>query len=400
MKNILLIGSELGKGGAERSISLLSHHLENHYNVTLCILSGTDRHRYYKTCQNIVYIDPPEAHGLLGKLAAWKYRITQLKKIKQENKIDVSISFLEGPDYANILSRTTERVILSIRGSKVHDKVISGMMGLFRKRILIPMLYRRADQIICVTDALCRELATHFRIRESRLKTIYNFYETDEIEKLSRENLTGEENRIFDVPVIITAGRLHVAKEHDKLLLVFNNVIKTKKARLLILGDGPLKERLKSQCQTLGLTCCDWAAGERSADSQVYLMGFQSNAFKFYSRSALFTLSSSWEGFPNVLAEALISKIPVLSTDCYTGPREILNVNHHSEQPVSEPVRTEVGSLMPLLSKPDDNILEIWAKEIIHWLKQPKPEDIAFQRLTDRFKLEQMINHWKEAIEH
>ena len=123
MKNVLLIGSELGKGGAERSISLLSFYLEPYYNVTLCILSGTDREKFYKTCSNVVFIDPPAAKNIFQKVNAWKYRLKKIRQLKKQLDIDVSISFLEGPDYINVLTKGKEKVVLSIRGSKVHDKV-------------------------------------------------------------------------------------------------------------------------------------------------------------------------------------------------------------------------------------------------------------------------------------
>ena len=85
MKNVLLIGSELGKGGAERSISLLSYYLEQkQYNVILCILSGKDREQYYKTCKNIVFIDPPEHTSIIGKIKAWRYRLKRIKQIKKQ----------------------------------------------------------------------------------------------------------------------------------------------------------------------------------------------------------------------------------------------------------------------------------------------------------------------------
>src|SRR3954471_7727266 len=105
MKKLLLIASELGKGGAERSISFLSYFLSEHYDVTLCILSGKDRTRYYKTCENVVFIDPPEVHGFISKVKSWRYRVKQVRLLKQNLSIDVAISFLEGPNYVNVLTK-------------------------------------------------------------------------------------------------------------------------------------------------------------------------------------------------------------------------------------------------------------------------------------------------------
>ncbi len=399
MKNVLLIGSELGKGGAERSVSLLSYYLEREqYNVTLCILSGTDREKFYKTCKNVVFIDPPAYNGVIGKIKAWRYRINKLRKIKLDNNINTAISFLEGPDYVNVLTKGKEKVVLSIRGSKMHDKVIAGAMGTIRKKILIPRLYKKADEIVCVTNALADELRNHFGIQRNKLTTIYNFYETEEIIRQSNEPLTDEEMKIFSKPVIITSGRLHVAKEQDKLIRILKLVKQQKDVRLMILGDGELKKPFIDLCNELGLKACDWKGYHEDAD--VYLMGFQHNAFKFYKHSKLFALSSSWEGFPNVVAEALICNIPVVSTDCPTGPREILNVEGLGPEPINDTIRLACGSLLPMLNVIDEIRFQKWSTEIIYWLSQPSPEQQVFTALTKRFTLDAMLQQWKDVIEH
>jgi len=400
MKNVLLIGSELGKGGAERSISLLSYYLERHYNVTLCILSGTDRQRYYKTCGKVIFVDPPAVSNIFDKIKWWRYRIKRVREIKRENNVDISISFLEGPDYVNVLTKGKEKVVLSIRGSKMHDKIIAGIMGVIRKKVFIPQLYKRADEIVCVTDALSEELKEHFDIPEKVLRTIYNFYETDNIVSLSHEPLSNDEQRIFSKPVIINSGRLHVAKEQDKLIRLLAKIKVHREVRLMILGDGSRKPELMELCASLGLRACDWQLSNAYDDADVYFMGFQKNAFKFYKQSRIFALSSSWEGFPNVLAEALICNIPVVSTDCYTGPREILNIKGLANAPVVKPNRTPVGSLLPMLQQPSETVMDIWIDEILYWLDAPLPSVHEFTKLTARFTMDAMLTLWRDVIEN
>ena len=401
MKNVLLIGSELGKGGAERSISLLSTHLEKQgYQVILCILSGKGREQYYETCQRLIFIDPPEHTGIISKIKSWRYRLNKIKQIKKENNIEVSISFLEGPDYVNVLTRGKEKIVLSIRGSKMFDKVISGWMGPIRKKALIPYFYKKANEIVCVSEALSKELHTYFNIDEKRLTTIYNFYENEKIVAQSNEPLSEEAQKIFSKPVIITSGRLHVSKAQDSLVRILKKVKEKTNARLMILGDGELKEYLIKLSGEMGLTVCDWGNTQTYTDADVYLMGFQQNAFKYYRHSAMFALSSSWEGFPNVFAEALICNIPVISTDCHTGPREILCLPDLPETQVEEAHRCEVGSLLPMLDVVNEKRFDIWTDEIVHWLNQPQPSAEAFEKLTRRFTQDEMMKKWIATIEN
>lgn len=399
MKNVLLIGSELGKGGAERSISLLSYYLQQDYKVTLCILSGTNRERFYPTCDDVVFVDPPNHSGIVGKIKSWKYRLKKIKEIKLEKNVDTSISFLEGPDYVNVLTRGREKIVLSIRGSKLHDKEIAGAMGSMRKKVLIPWLYKKADEIVCVTNALADELHHYFGIRREKLRTIYNFYEIDNIQAKAAISLTAAEQRIYSKPVIITSGRLHIAKEFDKLIQVFACVRKEKDVRLMILGDGEMEQQLIGLCKQLNLSVCQWQK-DGFSEADVYFMGFQNNAFKYYRHSSLFVLSSSWEGFPNVLAEALICKLPVVSTDCHTGPREILDVSGLKETATEIPLRLDMGSLMPLLQHPSQEVIQWWADEIVFWLQQNSLPGYYFTALTDRFTKDAMLRQWSAVIEN
>jgi glycosyltransferase involved in cell wall biosynthesis len=252
-----------------------------------------------------------------------------------------------------------------------------------------------------VTNALADELKEHFNISNSKLTTIYNFYEIEDILNKATIPLTEEEEKIFSKPVIITSGRLHMAKEHDKLIRLLKRIRNAgTEARLVILGDGDLKNQYIKLCNELGLRVCDWQEEEKYTDADVYLMGFQNNAFKYYVHSRLFALSSSWEGFPNVLAEALICNIPVVTTDCRTGPREILDVQDISKEPTEKSIRTEVGSLLPLLDRIDDERFRQWVTEINYWMRAPMPSEEAFYKLTSRFTLDAMLSQWERVIEN
>lgn len=402
MKKILLIGSELGKGGAERSISLLSYYLARHHDVTLCILSGKDRTRHYKTCEQVVFIDPPEATGVWGKVTAWRYRLRKVKALKERLKPDVSISFIEGPDYVNILTKGQEQVVLSIRGSKQFDAEISGLKGKIRKKLLIPRLYRRADHIVCVTEAMKQEMTRYFGIAASKLSVINNFYEIEEIDRKAAETVTELPPAFFERPVIVCSGRLHMAKGFDKMITILAALRKTVDARLLLLGDGPLLEPLKELAAQHGLRVGDFTdARKMETDNgcDVCFLGYQPNPFKFYKRAHVFVLSSLWEGFPNVLAEAMICGTRVVSANCPTGPAEIFAIG---DEPLEHRRDTPYGSLMPAFPPElDEATIRAWSEALQYQIAIALAEvetESSTADIRNRFSVAAIIKQWEALI--
>lgn len=115
-----------------------------------------------------------------------------------------------------------------------------------------------------------------------------------------------------DLPVIVSVGRLATSKGHATLLEAFAELLKSQPARLLLLGEGPEESNLLRQAESLQIS------------SSVDLIGFDDNPFAYMSKARVFVLSSEYEGFPNSLAQAMACGTPVVSTDCPSGPSEIL----------------------------------------------------------------------------
>jgi glycosyltransferase involved in cell wall biosynthesis len=113
-------------------------------------------------------------------------------------------------------------------------------------------------------------------------------------------------------PVVLSVGRLVPQKDHATLLRAFSRLRAGRAARLVILGDGKDRKSLELLASKLGVA------------DDVSLPGFESNPYRYMRRCAVFVLSSAWEGSGNVLAEAMACGAPVVSTDCPSGPAEIL----------------------------------------------------------------------------
>ena len=178
--------------------------------------------------------------------------------------------------------------------------------------LMVRWLYRRADWIVSVSDGVADDLARAGRIPRERIRVIYNSLDLDEIQRKAAEPVEHLWFKQKDIPVILAVGRMYKQKDYPVLINAFAKLRAKREARLLILGEGEDRAKLEEQVKNLGLT------------RDVEMPGFVTNPFASMARANLLALSSEWEGFAIVLTEALACGTPVVSTDCPSGPREIL----------------------------------------------------------------------------
>ncbi|WPM31728.1 glycosyltransferase [Hydrogenobacter sp. T-2] len=321
-------------------------------------------------------------------------------------KNSLVISFLERANYVNILAKpySKHRAFISIRMSQ-----LTGRKRHHPYNLLSKLLYPKADMVICVSKSIAEELKTSYRVPEDKLVVIYNPIFIDDIKELSREPL-GEYETIFNYPVLITAGRLTKQKGQWYLLRIFKELKKEfPELKLLILGEGELKEYLTGLSKDLGLKTYVWDKDQLSESFDVYFLGFQKNPFKFIARSKLFIFPSFFEGFPNALAEAMACGTAVVSADCRSGPREILAPDTDFEYQTKEPEYAEYGILMPVFEvkfkmadEPLDEVERMWVETLKELLRREELIEEygnkALQRARD-FDIEKITDLWARIIQ-
>ena len=396
--HIIFLLNSLAGGGAQKVAIILSEHLP----ISAFIL--LERDVKYKTDKPTFFLSnhSTKTNPIIKTLSIPIYAY-KLSDFIEKNSLVVS--FLERANFVNIISKLfkKQRAIISVRMDQQ-----TGHVGLRKlNKLLVRILYPKADLIIAVSYGVKQSLI-NLGIEEEKIKVIYNPYPIDEIRELAKEPL-GSYEEIFKHPVLITAGRLTKQKGQWYLLRVFKALKeKHKDLKLVILGEGELKEYLVGLSEELGLKTYAWDKDELSESFDVYFLGFQKNPFKFMARSKLFVFPSLWEGFPNALVEAMACGVPVVSSDCRSGPREILAPNTDFNYQTQKSEFAEYGVLMPVFEikyKTANEPLEereiIWVETIDKLLEdenlRKSYSEKAKQRAED-FRIEKVVQEWKEVL--
>jgi glycosyltransferase involved in cell wall biosynthesis len=178
---------------------------------------------------------------------------------------------------------------------------------------LVSRWYGNAHAIVAVSQGVAQELSQRMSIPRQRIHVIYNPIDLDRISALADKELDHPWFQPGQPPVLLAAGRLHEQKDYPTLLRAFKLVRANRTVRLAILGEGRERVHLEKLIRELAV------------DDAVGLLGFQANPFAYMAKSAVFVLSSAWEGLANVLIESLACGCRVVSTDCQHGPAEILD---------------------------------------------------------------------------
>ena len=404
---VLLVIPNLGLGGAQRVFHDHSVELAKHYRVTEAVFN-LDGGNMYPSQNELVSLDVAGGGSATDKLRNFWRRVTRLQKLKQRLRPAVSISHLEGADYVNLLSRGPGKIILLIHGSKLHDTNIVGVMGWLRKKVLMPALYNRADRIVTVSRDIIPEMVDGFGVKPEKLLAINNFFEVAQIEAKSQEPLSADEAAVYAAaPVLVTSGRLAAQKNQAPLLDSFAALLRRRPAKLVLIGDGELREPLTKHARELGLRV--YAVWENpptlTPAYDVYFLGLQQNPFKYLRPAAAFVFPSAFEGFPLALGEAMICGLPVLSADCPTGPREMLApATTTPSAPLRVAERGPNGVLLPMLTHPDTLAADqaIWTDSLERLLADPAEQQQLSQaarvRMQD-FTRERIFSQWTQLIE-
>ncbi|MCP4693024.1 MAG: glycosyltransferase [Desulfobacterales bacterium] len=232
----------------------------------------------------------------------------------------------------------------------------------------IRRIYPWADVMITPSEGAADDLARIAGVSRDRVRVLPSPVGGDHAERRAVEPVDHPWFKAPDgPPIVLGVGELCARKDFSTLIEAFALVRREREARLVILGKGRQRERLEALARDLGI------------ESDTLMPGFVSNPFAYMSKASVFVLSSVCEGAPVVLMEALSLGLPVVSTDCPSGPREILENGRY-------------GPLAPVGNR------EILAREILNTLEKPLDPD-TLKSAASPYQVAESANRYLEALD-
>jgi glycosyltransferase involved in cell wall biosynthesis len=365
MTDVAIFLMDLDGGGAERVMLNLAHGFaEQGLKVDLVLVKaeGPYSSQLPQLSQKVRVIKLESPRLILSLPALARY-------LKQEQP-PVLISALEDTNmvalWARRLAGVSTQVIVTVhnhlsRAAKHATKLKHRLTPRFVK-----WFYPGADTIVAVSQGVAEDLID-MGLPSEKIKAIYNPIVTPEFSEKLQESVDHPWFSPGQPPVILGVGRLDKQKDFPTLLHAFARVRQQHEVRLMILGEGNERSHLESLAQALGL-----------AEEHVVFPGFVANPYAYMAQAAVLVLSSAWEGFGNVLVEALAAGTPIVSTDCESGPAEIL-------------ANGQYGKLVTVGDS------EGMAKAIAQTLEEA-PNSKFLQERADEFSLKKALTEYQKLL--
>lgn len=348
-------------GGAERAMATLANGFAQRGLLVDMVLATAEGPYLAELSSSVRVVDLGAKRVLLSLPALVRYLRHErpdalLSALSHANVAAIAAHRLAGSQARLVVS---ERIHVSTLMATVSRAAAYGTTRLMR------WTYRRADAVVTVSMGVADDLIAAIGIPRDRLRVVYNPVVDDRLLALSAAPVHHPWFTAGAPPVVLATGRLTAQKDFPTLLRAFAVVRAQRPVRLIILGEGELRGELESLAVGLGVA------------DDVALPGFVENPFAWMRRASLFALSSAFEGLPGVLIQAMACGTPVVSTDCPSGPSEILENGRW-------------GRLVPVGN------VQALADAMLAALDDSRPPDVAAR--AREFGLDQAVAGYLDAL--
>ncbi len=383
MYKVTFLINSFSSGGAEKVLNVIINELARQGCETevICL----EKNNFYKLPKEVKVTYLSNLTGnesgvkkmLYLPIFAWK-----LKNYIKKDNIDLIQSHIYRANFVNILAK--------ILGSKHKVQIVSNsVVSRYKKEgfsgkinlLLVKYLYPKADVVIWKSFGMKNDVKKFINFQNKQY-IINNPYEIEKIKNLSNEKVDFgfDESKIY----LVSVGRLIKLKRNKDVVRALKYL--PQNVEILFIGNGEEKENIKNLSKALGLK------------KRVHFIGQVENPFKYISKCDIFIHTSETEGFPNVIVEALACRLPVVSSDCLSGPREILAPDSDMNKQLSFNDNIEIAKYGILF--PVGNVEKI--VKAVNFLIENKElynryKNLSLQRAKD-FSIDKIIEKYKRVL--
>lgn len=350
-------------GGAERSMLNLADELANREYDVYLVVSRADGELADDVPDEVTLIDFDRAF----LLASLPNLVQHLRKIEPDGVVSSTNAANLVVIWATILSNTAPTTLVRVENMTSHRAKDYEKRRYHLVPYLAKLFYRVPDEVVAVSHGVAHDTGQLTGIDPEDIRVIHNPVVTEELFQKSTRPVDHPWLADGSVPVVLGVGRLVPQKEFSTLIRAFHRVLRDRDARLIIAGKGDQREELLELAAELGIS------------DRVSLPGFVANQYTYMAHADVFALSSAWEGFGNVLVEAMACGTPIVSTDCESGPAEIL----------------DDGTYGPLVPVGDADRL---AEAIVTALDDPIDERVLRERAMD-FAQSAVVDEYESLLQ-
>jgi len=376
-KNLSILSLNMTFGGAQRVISLLLKHLVKDYNVSLVLFyDKIDFEIPDNVHIEILLPDDNKQNSFFRKIKETFLVSRKYNKYIRNNSIDISMAFLALPNIINGIVAKKNKTLRTVISERCFPSIMykANKSSQFIADYMIPMYYNKNDALFSNSININKDLKENFKVNIP-MSVIYNPIGINENKRILPETIKAKEVLNF-----INVGSIYEAKNQPMIVKAMS-LLNKGNYHYTQAGAGAMEEDLKSLTKELGLT-----------NNATYL-GNITNVKDYLLKSDCFVLSSNTEGFPNVVLEALATGLPVISTNCMTGPLELLNDNESVDIKTGEFFKAKYG----LLVNVDD--AEGLAKALTYFKDNPEARKKYCEAGFERAKQNEMPNIYKQVKE-
>ena len=393
----LILSNALSGGGAEAVARLMLERIKNSFGV---VFENDAKIRVEGRPIWIASRRRPRTFTEKILINCWRVFLIQWAKMKVRPR--VTVSHLEGPNFANIISFGGGRKVIFVHNLVSKNYSENDRLDRF-KTLLIRALYRRADLIVGVSLEICDELTTEYGIDATKVSYLPNPIDIKQIEKRAQIRYGDWRDNLIDDNYIVSVASFTEQKNHDFLIEVFCRVRKVlPELKLVLVGSGCKEREIHHKCIASKLVVQEAGARDYDRSANVYFLGFQFNPYPILANAHLFVLPSKWEGLPISLLEALALNRNCLVANCSSGIRQILFNQKEIPSDLSNQNRIDIDKVTLLnFEEYDQSQMDWWISTMGDLLKKPPTKGkhcSLSKKMIQRFDINSVGSEWGRVL--